>query len=184
MSFIISLIILTVCAFLATATSAKSSPVVAFAAAVAIATAGIASYSSYKEVLGRPVAMTWEEMPEEFTVIFFRIVGEDAIILWLDGDQLVSLPYNKDAKDSFEGERESMGSGIPSTFKGTESGEEGEEGEGEGGAGEGYEEGDGDGEDGSVGWEYELKSRGGQVFPGDLPPKSASGPPNPWPART
>ncbi len=173
MLFTISILILTASAFVAVGLSARKAPMFAAAAALLVAVAGIQSYSSYKELLGVPVSISWSEAPEVMTVIFFRIDGTESITLWIEPNRLVVLPYNEMAEGALEGERETMGSGLPSTFR--KSGKGGGNSQGEGGS-EGDGDGDGGGEDDdeggeSSGWPYELKSRGGQALPGTLPPK-------------
>ncbi|MBT5188184.1 MAG: hypothetical protein HOM01_15355 [Kordiimonadaceae bacterium] len=168
MEFLISIVVLSICSFIAVAVASRKSHLLAFIAAIAILFSSMSAYSNYKAALGQPVEMTWSEMPSKFTVVFFRIEGKNRIILWLIGDQLVALPYLEDAEEGLEGERLTMGGGTPSTFE-----TKGEGGEGDGDGGEG--DGEGDGGDGAgsgvEGWGYELQSRGGQVIPGTLPPK-------------
>ena len=172
MQFLISIVILSTCAFLAVAVASRKSHLLASVAAIAILLSSVMAYSNYKAVLGQPVEMVWSEMPSKFTVVFFRVEEKDRIIMWLIGDQLVSLPYQEDAEKGLEEERGTMGEGTPSTFEAKEAGD----GDGGDGEGEGEGEGSGDGEEGEGsgvgGWGYELQSRGGQVIPGTLPPKS------------
>ena len=177
MLFSISVLIVVLSAFLSlfvlsVASKSSGAKVVAAVLAVVVSGAGFFSYVTHREVMGRPVEMQWSELPSEITVFFFRIEGEDNIILWLDPDQLVSLPYDNKAEEALEAEREGMGEGTPATFgEGEGDGGEGQEGEGEGEGGEGEgDEGEGEG-NGPRGWRYELKSNGSQVVPGTLPPK-------------
>jgi hypothetical protein len=168
MTFLISIIVLSVSAFISVAFASRNSKLLATIAAIAILASSVGAYDNYKEVLGQPIYMTWEEMPQKFTVIFFRIEETSSIVLWLQGDQLVILPYDPDAEGGLEGERDTMGEGTPSTFE--------KDGEG---TGDGDGEGEGEGQDGDAngdggGWGYQLKSRGGHALPGDLPPKPAT----------
>lgn len=179
MSFLISILVLTLCSFLAVGLSARKSPIFAVVAAVLVSMSGINSYVSYKDALGVPMVVSWRELPQTLTVVFFRVNGEESITLWLEPDRLVVVPYEEDAEEALEGERESMGSGNPSTFskEGSGSGEAGDGGSDEDSGESGNGEGEGEGEQGAgagAGWPYELESRGGQVIPGDLPPKSST----------
>jgi uncharacterized membrane protein YgcG len=170
--FGINVLLLIVACFIGLFFVASSKRRLALFLALFVSFVGYNTYSSHKDVLGIPVNMTWEELPSKITINFFRIDGDSAILLWLAPDQLVRLPYNPDAEDALEGERESMGEGIPSTFEG--GGGEGEQGdgEGEGQGGEGNGEGEaGEGEPGAGGWNYHLLGRGGVAVPGSLPPK-------------
>lgn len=174
MSFGLSILLLTIVCFICLLGIAETRRKTAFVLAIVASVAGYNSYMSHKQVLGQPVKMTWEEMPSQFTVNFFRIIGDRAILLWLTPDQLVMLPYHPDAQEALEGERENMGNGMPSTF-GEGEGGQGGSGEGEGeGQGQGNGQGDGgEGEQGNGhgGWGYELKGSGGVTLPGSLPPK-------------
>jgi len=169
MEFLISIVVLSICSFVAVAVASRKSQLLAFVAAAIILSSSVVAYSNYKAVLGQPVDMVWSEMPNKFTVVFFRVEEKERIIMWLLGDQLVSLPYREDAEKGLEEERGTMGEGTPSTFEAKEGGD------GDGGDGTGEGEGNGQGEQGAgggvEGWGYELQSRGGQVIPGTLPPK-------------
>jgi len=175
MTFGISILLVIISCFVCLMAVARHQRLLALGLAVVVSVCGYNAYTSHKQALGAPVKMTWEEMPSKFTVNFFKIIGKRAIVLWLNPDQLVILPYISEAEDALEGERESMGNGQPSTFaegEGSPGGREGEGGEGDGdGSGNG-ESGEGEsGESGQGGWNYELKGRGNNAIPGGLPPK-------------
>lgn len=174
MTFSLSILLLVLTSFTCVFVVVEYRRVLALALAILVSVCGYNSYLSHKEVLGLPVNMTWEEMPSKFTVNFFRIVGKDAIILWLVPDQLVKLPFDPNAQESLEGERDSMGEGQPSTFE-EGGGGEGQQGDGSAdGDGQGDGSGENDGEEegsGQGGWHYELKGRGNMAIPGNLPPK-------------
>lgn len=174
MLFSSSIMAVVLSAFIAIFTLARDRRgVLAAILSVVVAVSGYSSYTKHKEVMGIPVEMEWSDLPDQITVVFFKAEGS-RLVLWLEPNHLVSLPYLEQASDALEGERDSMGGGVPSIFgeKGG-TGEDGGEGDGEGQGGQGS---PGDGEDGDEGsggggWRYLLKSRGSQAQPGDLPPK-------------
>lgn len=176
MIFSTTILVVIASAFAAIWFLAKKKPWISALLAVLVGISGFVSYTHHKDVMGIPVSMEWKDLGPKFTVVFFRTDMEaERIILWLDGDQLVSLPFIEEAMEKLEEQRESMGSGVPSTFseKGEGQGDGDGDGDGEGdGQGEGG-NGGGDGNNGSSGggWRYEHQSNGSQVPPGGLPPK-------------
>lgn len=174
MLFSSSIMVVVISAFIAIFTLGKDRRgVLAAVLSVVVAVSGYSSYTNYKEVMGIPVEMEWSDLPDQITVVFFK-AEENRLVLWLEPNQLVSLPYLEEASDALEGERDSMGGGVPSTFG--EKGGSGEDNGGGDGEGQGGQGNPGDGEDGEEGsggggWRYFLKSRGSQAQPGDLPPK-------------
>lgn len=140
-----------------------------------IAICGSSIYFSYTAVLGYPVQMQWKDMPDKFTVVYFRVADKRSITLWVldkGTTRLIELPYNKPAEDGLEGERSTMGQGTPVTFKknakGKGKGKGKGQGQGEGRPGEGE---PGDGERGRHGWKYRVESKGDPIPGGALPPK-------------
>lgn len=132
---------------------------------------GVLGVMTHKSLLGYPVKMEWEEMPEEWTVIFFHVEGKRTITLWLlldDTTRLVQLPYVEQAEEAMQQQKPIMGQGIPVTF-GEKQAQDGE-GESQGG-------GDGDGEEGQEGdqagqsWGYKVQSYGDPIDSGKLPAK-------------
>ena len=175
MEFLFSLVVLVLAAFARIVLPHRRAFVSALAATI-VSLAGLNAYDTYTEVVGVPVEMTWEQMPDEFVVNFFRVEGEASIILWLQPDQLVVLPWVEEAEEALEGERGSMAEGNSSKFsKGGVEGGDGEQGEGDGegsgqdGNGDGSEEGQ---ESGGGGWQYNVQSRGAYVPSDSLPAKS------------
>jgi hypothetical protein len=80
---------------------------------------GSAIYFSYTSVLGYSVNMDWEQLPDKFTVIYFKVEDKTSIHLWLlekRKTRLVTVPYMETAEDAMEGERKTMGQGTPVTF--------------------------------------------------------------------
>lgn len=131
-----------------------------------IALCGSFIYFSYTSVLGYPVQKEWRELPNQVTVIYFRVVEKETITLWVMDDKttrLIELPYYSPAEEALEGEREAMGQGIPVTFKkdGKATGTSGNRGH----TTEGLEG------TGRPGWGYKVESRGDPIPGGKLPPK-------------
>lgn len=121
-----------------------------------ITLSGSLLYYSYKDVLGYPTESTWEEMPEQFTVIYFRAYQEK-ITLWViegDSNKLIELPPSKEAHEALEMARDIMGRGTPVTFEKSEK-ENGRDGD----------EGNSGGEQGSGQYNYRVLSEG-QPIPG------------------
>ena len=85
-----------------------------------ISLSGSSIYFSYKSVLGFPAKLSWEELSDKFTVIYFKADGKKSITLWLlesEDSRVVTLPFQKEAENAMEGERKTMGEGTPVTFK-------------------------------------------------------------------
>lgn len=125
--------------------------------------AGAMGVSSYKALLGYPVSLEWEQLPEKWTVVFFRVEDKTTISLWLlqkDTTRLVKLPYRKPAEEALEAEKPKMGKGIPVTFGEKKDGDEknGESGE------------NNLGESNKNGWKYKVQSYGDPIK-GKLPIK-------------
>lgn len=173
--FVLSLIglcIASVAAFIS-AFKEKSFLLVVFVPLIALC--GSFIYFSYTAVLGYPIKMEWQQMPEKFTVVYFRVKGRDTITLWIldkGTTRLIELPYSKPAENGLEGERQTMGQGIPVTFKKTGKGKG--EGQGQGQEGQEGRQGEGDstvdGQNGH-GWKYRVHSKGEGIPGGALPPK-------------
>lgn len=128
---------------------------------------GVLGVMTHKSLLGYPVKMEWEEMPEEWTAIFFRVEGKTTITLWLlenETTRLVQLPYMDGAENALQAQKPIMGQGIPVTF-----GEE-EGGPGQSGIGEEQEGEQSEGEAGQ-GWSYSVSSYGDPIR-GKLPEKA------------
>lgn len=123
------------------------------------------SYFSHKAVLGYPVNLTWDQMPDQFTVVYFHIDPSEEIDLWvLEGEttRLIHLPKMAPAKEALEKARGQMGQGVPTTFRRKTSERPSEKGE-----------------NGRSGWKYEIPSYGEPVPEGSLPPKTDSEPQQP-----
>lgn len=146
-----------------------------------IASAGSFVYMSYVSVLGYPVEMKWDQLPDKITVIYFKVEKQESISLWIfdeDDTRLVKLPYIETGENALEKERGKMGQGIPVTFTADKSGQEGRQGGGDanGAPGDGIpgqERQSGEtGEDGmSSGWKYRVESYGDPIPSGALPCK-------------
>ncbi|MCK5600457.1 hypothetical protein KAR91_01220 [Candidatus Pacearchaeota archaeon] len=128
--------------------------------------AGVMGFNSYKALLGYPVSLEWEQLPERWTVIFFRVEDKTTISLWLlqnNTTRLVKLPYVEQAKEVLEGEKPTMGRGVPVTF--------GKKGEGdENSEGNPGEESTDPNEQKDGGWNYKVQSYGDPIE-GKLPGK-------------
>lgn len=142
-----------------------------------LAVSGSVAYFSHQAVIGYPVEMTWEELPKEFTVVFFKVENKQRVYLWLlEGSKkrLVRLPYAKTAEDAMERQRPQMGRGTPVTFEKTEKQGNGEgkgKGKGKGKNGKPGKPGDGKGKQGTGQFEYRAKSFGDPIPGNTLPPK-------------
>lgn len=182
--FILSLIGLCIAAIAAFigAFRAKSRLLVIFVPLIGLC--GSLIYFSYVSVLGFPVKMEWEQLPDKITVIYFRVDGTESITLWLfEGGttRLIELPYIEPAENSLEGERGMMGTGVPVTFE-RGSGQGGAHGKGgkgkgkgkggKGGAGNGKDSGEEEGE--GHGWRYKVRSYGIPIDGGSMTPKPYS----------
>jgi hypothetical protein len=170
--FVLSLIGLCIASIAAFISAFKSRSYLLGVFVPLIALCGSFIYFSYTSVLGYPAQMEWRDLPEMISVIYFRVIGKETITLWIidkGTTRLVRLPYSKSAENGLEGERKTMGQGIPVTFKKGGNGK----GQGEGIPGTGI-RGVGEGDTSGVrghGWEYRVKSRGDPIPDGSLPPK-------------
>lgn len=179
--FLISLLGLCLASIVVFATTFKRRSVLLAVVVPLIALCGSSIYFSYGTVLGYPVQMTWQQMPNKFTTIFFHIEGKETVTLWVlenNATRLIELPYEEKAENALEGERSKMGRGIPVTFTSEERGEWkdidgsaeltvgalGPERKGEGGDGET------NASSRNRGWRYKVSSYGNPI-PGSLPPK-------------
>jgi len=143
-----------------------------------IALSGSAVYFSYQSVLGYPIEMSWQQLPNKFTVIFFKIKNKKTIDLWLLNEKstrLVTLPYNKQAEKTLEAERKTMATGKPVTITKSKEATSGQKGNGvkNGKRNKAGKMGKmGSGKAGSHGWNYRVESRGQMMIPGkDMPRK-------------
>lgn len=172
--FLISLIFLCVSSFISflIAARAKSKFLCIFAPLIILA--GSFIYFTYISVLGYPIQKSWENIPDTFTVIFYRVYNKEKISLWLlDRDsqksRIVEVPYNEKAEEKLREARKNMAMGSPVTFFKEKTGipVEGtakQKGDNKEGSQKNKEKSNG-------GWLYEIKSIG-IVIPGDsLPPK-------------
>jgi len=107
---------------------------------------------SYQDFLGYPVSKTWEEMPNELRVVFFKVNGKKSIDIWTqEGSKtrLIQLPASKEAESLLNKFKGAMKKGGIVTL-------------------EKVDPKDIEGPSGS--FPYKFKSIG-DVIPGSLPPK-------------
>jgi hypothetical protein len=171
--FILSLIGLCISSLVTFITAYRKRPLPLLIFVPLIALCGSSLYTSYHAILGYPVQMEWNQLPNKITVVYFRVTGETLSLWLLDGDttRLVHLPFSKSTQETMEAQRSVMGRGTPVTFKKTRNGT-GADGK----ADEDDDEGDPNnkkgkhGKRGGKGWRYKVDSYGDPIR-GSLPPK-------------
>jgi len=178
--FILSLVGLCASSLVTFITAYRKRPLPLLVFVPLIALCGSSLYTSYHAILGYPVQMEWNQLPDKITVVYFRITGETISIWVLDGSttRLVQLPFSKETQEAMEGERPVMGRGIPVTFKKVQGGARADGKKGGDGDDEDGDDSDGDpngkrgkhGKRGRGGWHYKVDSYGDPIR-GSMPPK-------------